>query len=143
MQELSLVVAAHWVELKDDDGVVYFYNPIMGRTQWIEPELPTKIPLDDEGTILIAEDENDRVMPSRTDLLSSGRFDLNGAIRHHGGYIAVSCFPCNHFFLHIPFFRDQGHALISQGCWNTLLQGLTLTSTSCAVIGPIKKLGTP
>ncbi len=86
-----MVVAAHWVELKDDDDVAYFYNPIMERTQWIEPELPTKIPLDDEGTLLIAEDENDRVMPSRTDLLSSGRFDLNNAIRNHGGYRAVSC----------------------------------------------------
>ena len=86
-------MAAHWVELEDEEGVTYFYNSIMGRTQWIAPELPTKIPLDDEGTLLIAEDENDRVMPARSDLLSSGRFDLNYAIRSHGGYKAVSFTP--------------------------------------------------
>lgn len=83
------MVAAHWAELRDEEDVKYYYNSILGRTQWIEPQIPTKIPLDDEGTLLMAEDENDRVMPSRSDLLSSGRYDLNSAIRYHGGYRAV------------------------------------------------------
>ena len=83
-------MAAHWVELLDEDGNIYYYNAILGRSQWIEPEFPTKIPLDDEGTLIIAEDEKDRVMPSHADLHSSGRFDLIAAIRFHGGYGQVA-----------------------------------------------------
>lgn len=91
MQELSLLVAASWVELEDPEEAdqKYFYNPITGRTQWVRPEAPTKIPLDDDGTILFAEDERDRVMPSRSTVMSAGRYDLHHAIQSHGGYRAV------------------------------------------------------
>lgn len=90
LQELSLFVADHWAEFRDEDDNVYFYNSILGRTQWIEPEVPLKIPLDDEGTMIIAEDENDRVMPSFADLHASRRFGLIAAIRFHGGYRQAS-----------------------------------------------------
>ena len=86
-------MADHWAELRDEDDVKYFYNSILDRTEWEEPKLPTRIPLDDEGTLLLAEEKEHRVMPSRSDLLSSGRYDLNAAIRTHGGYRAVSCSP--------------------------------------------------
>lgn len=90
MQELSLLVAAHWVELQDpEETQPYYYNPITGRTQWIKPEAPTKIPLDDEGTMLLAEEEHDRVMPSRSIVKAAGRYDLHHAIVYHGGYREV------------------------------------------------------
>jgi hypothetical protein len=46
--------------------------------------------LDDSGSYLLVEDEQDRVMPSRTAVQSAGRYDLHRAIMFHGGYREVS-----------------------------------------------------
>ena len=73
-----------------EEGEPYYHNTITGRSQWVEPQPPTKFLLDDEGTMLLAEDEQDRVMPSRKDVTSAGRYDLHHAIVYHGGYRAVS-----------------------------------------------------
>lgn len=67
-----------------------YFNPIINRRQWIKPQAPTRIPLDDEGTVLLAEDERDRVLPSHMELARAGRYDLHWAITSHGGYKAVS-----------------------------------------------------
>ena len=84
-------MAAHWVELGDPDGgEPYFYNPITARMQWVQPDPPTQIPLDDDGTLLLAEDERDRVMPSRNTVKAAGRYDLHHAIQYHGGYTEVA-----------------------------------------------------
>ena len=51
-----------------------------------------KMPLDDEGTLLWVEDEDDRMMPTKGDLTKADRFDLNAAINFHGGYKEVRHF---------------------------------------------------
>ena len=97
-QELSLFIAANWMELPDaEEGEPYYHNTITGRSQWVEPQPPTKFLLDDEGTMLLAEDEQDRVMPSRKDVTLAGRYDLHHAIVYHGGYRVVSrCTALHH-----------------------------------------------
>ena len=46
--------------------------------------------LDDEGSLLLTESEEDRVVPSRSAVLAAGRYDLHQAVQLHGGYGAVS-----------------------------------------------------
>ncbi len=58
-----------------------------------------QVALDDEGSFLVVEDEADRVMPSRTAMLSAARFDLHHAIQYYGGYrmvgwLLLSCSSC-------------------------------------------------
>ena len=40
---------------------------------WEEPQLPELIPIDDEGSYLLTENEADRVVPSRRSVLAAGR----------------------------------------------------------------------
>lgn len=69
--ELSNFVAAHWSTLMDpDDMEEYYYNQITGRTTWEPPNLPQRIEMDDEGTYMVIEDEEDRVMPPRSKLFA-------------------------------------------------------------------------
>lgn len=55
-----------------------------------EPQAPLKLPLDDEGSFIWLEDEEDRVMPSESSVTSAGRYDLHHAILRNGGYRAVA-----------------------------------------------------
>lgn len=63
---------------------------VTGRTQWELPQSPQRIPIDDAGTFLFAEDDADRVMPSRSAVLAAGRFDLHHGIMYQGGYQATA-----------------------------------------------------
>lgn len=47
------------------------------------------MPLDDDGTFLLVDEEEDRVMPTRADLENAGRYNLHAAITFHGGYKKV------------------------------------------------------
>lgn len=40
---------------------------------WERPQLPELVPIDDEGSYLLTEDEADRVVPSRSAVLAAGR----------------------------------------------------------------------
>lgn len=61
-----------------------------GKTQWEAPQSPQSIPVDDAGTFIFAEEEADRVMPSRSAVLAAGRFDLHHGIMYQGGYRAAA-----------------------------------------------------
>lgn len=63
---------------------------VTGRSQWELPQSPQSIPLDDAGTFIFAEDDSDRVMPSRSAVLAAGRFDLHHGIMYNGGYRAAA-----------------------------------------------------
>lgn len=63
---------------------------VTGRSQWELPQSPQSIPLDDAGTFIFAEDDSHRVMPSRSAVLSAGRFDLHHGIMYNGGYRAAA-----------------------------------------------------
>ena len=63
---------------------------VTGRTQWEAPQGPQSIPLDDAGTFIFAEEDADRVMPSRSAVLAAGRFDLHHGIMYQGGYKATA-----------------------------------------------------
>lgn len=63
---------------------------VTGRQQWAAPQLPQSIPVDDAGTVIFAEEESQRVMPSRAAVLAAGRFDLHHGIMYQGGYIDVA-----------------------------------------------------
>ena len=116
-QELSLFIAANWMELPDaEEGEPYYHNTITGRSQWVEPQPPTKFLLDDEGTMLLAEDEQDRVMPSRKDVTSAGRYDLHHAIVYHGGYRAVSRRTARAPQAQVTNVRGRGNVPESRGC---------------------------
>lgn len=68
-----MFVAAHWVELHDADGSVYWYNQVTCRTRSTAPMPPKKLPLDDEGSFLFIEDDDDRVMPSARSVRDAGK----------------------------------------------------------------------
>lgn len=75
---------------------------VTGRMQWEVPQSPQSIPLDDAGTFIFAEEDADRVMPSRSAVLAAGRFDLHHGIMYQGGYKATAhaldrphCWPRN------------------------------------------------
>ena len=94
--ELSLFVAAHWVELAAPGRAIaarrggrYFYNVATRRVRWDAPFAPSELALDDSGAALRLEDEADRLMPGRAAVLAAGRYDLHHAIVYHGGYRAV------------------------------------------------------
>lgn len=63
---------------------------VTGRTQWEAPHSPQSIPVDDAGTFIFVEEDADRVMPSRSAVLSAGRFDLHHGIMYQGGYRAAA-----------------------------------------------------
>ena len=46
--------------------------------------------MDDAGTFIFAEEDADRVMPSRSAVLAAGRFDLHHGIMYQGGYRATA-----------------------------------------------------
>ena len=60
------------------------------KLSWEEPTFPEAVNLDDSGSVLLAEDDDDRVMPSRSIVQASGRYDLHAAIMASGGYRAVA-----------------------------------------------------
>ena len=43
---------------------------VTGRVQWQRPTMPQTVELDDSGDALFVDPEEDRVMPSRSTLLS-------------------------------------------------------------------------
>lgn len=43
---------------------------LTGRLTWDEPSPPEKVPLADDGSYVLIEDEEDRVMPSRQQVLA-------------------------------------------------------------------------
>jgi hypothetical protein len=49
-----------------------------------------QIALDDLGSFLMVDDEENRAMPSRQAVMAAGRYDLHHAVQYHGGYRAVS-----------------------------------------------------
>ena len=69
---------------------VYWYNQVTRRVRWTRPEMPELVPLDDEGSVLLAEGPDDRAMPSRNSLLAAGRYDLHSAVVAAGGYTQVA-----------------------------------------------------
>ncbi|KAL3141042.1 hypothetical protein ABBQ32_005553 [Trebouxia sp. C0010 RCD-2024] len=90
-RELSLFVAGMWTCLDSCcSEEPYFYNQVTGRTQWEAPHSPQSIPVDDAGTFIFVEEDADRVMPSRSAVLSAGRFDLHHGIMYQGGYRAAA-----------------------------------------------------
>ena len=60
---------------------------VTGRVQWEHPTLPQTVELDDSGSELFVEPEQERVMPSRSTVLSGT------------GYWSFSCKPCHHRLL--------------------------------------------
>lgn len=63
---------------------------VTGRQQWEVPQPPQSIPIDDAGTVIFAEEESQRVMPSRSSVLAAARFDLHHGIMYQGGYTSVA-----------------------------------------------------
>lgn len=66
------------------------FMQVTGKTRWEAPQSPQSIPVDDDGTFIFAEEEADRVMPSRSAVLAAGRFDLHHGIMYQGGYRAAA-----------------------------------------------------
>ena len=65
------------------------YCVLVGKSQRLRPGQPIRMPLDDDGTFLLVDEEEDRVMPTRADLENAGRYNLHAAITFHGGYKKV------------------------------------------------------
>jgi hypothetical protein len=101
-RELSLFVGAHWVKFHamdedeedqvDDEhaGSYYWFNTVTRRMRWTQPMPPQIVEIDDQGTELFAESDEDRAMPSRSSLVAAGRYDLHTAIVAAGGYNEVA-----------------------------------------------------
>lgn len=98
-RELSLFVGASWVKLQaideddssdDEQYSHYWYNTVTRRMRWTQPTVPQVVEIDDMGTEIFAETEEDRAMPSRASLLAAGRYDLHTAIVAAGGYNDVA-----------------------------------------------------
>jgi len=94
MEEISRFVAAHWVEMTDESESgrteKYFYNMVTAQVRFGEPQEPLKLPLDEDGSFVWVEDEEDRVMPSESSVKAAGRYDLHHAVLRHGGYSEVA-----------------------------------------------------
>lgn len=90
-RELSLFVGAHWARFTTPGAQEeYWYNQVTHSIRWEPPQLPELISIDDEGGYLLAENEEDRVVPSRTAVMAAGRYDLHQAIVSLGGYREVA-----------------------------------------------------
>ena len=94
-RELSLFVGANWIKLQalgedQGDDSYYWFNTVTRRMRWTQPTVPQIVEIDDMGTEIFAETEEDRAMPSRTSLLAAGRYDLHTAIVAAGGYTEVA-----------------------------------------------------
>ena len=50
---------------------------VTGRVQWHQPTMPQMVDLDDSGDALFVDPEEDRVMPSRSTLLSGASPDVS------------------------------------------------------------------
>jgi len=93
--ELAYFVAAHWVVFENPEVSLsrsddrYWYNQVTHRVTWDEPSMPESVALDSEGSEILVEAEEDRVMPSRSSILAAGRYDLHNAITAAGGYVAT------------------------------------------------------
>lgn len=93
--ELAYFVAAHWVVFENPEASRsrtedrYWYNQVTHRVTWDEPSMPESVALDSEGSEILVEAEEDRVMPSRSSILAAGRYDLHNAITAAGGYVAT------------------------------------------------------
>ena len=68
----------------------YWFNTVTRRMRWDPPVLPQLVELDDQGSELFAESDEDRAMPSRSAILAAGRYDLHSAIVAAGGYTRVA-----------------------------------------------------
>eukprot|EP00890_Picochlorum_soloecismus_P004359 jgi/Picsp_1/4924/NSC_02288-R1_protein len=68
----------------------YWFNTVTRRMRWDPPILPQLVALDDEGSELFTDTEDDRAMPSRSAVLAAGRYDLHAAIVAAGGYGQVA-----------------------------------------------------
>lgn len=77
-------------EVEEKEYSTYWFNTVTRRMKWTQPTLPRVVQIDDHGTELFAETEEDRAMPSRSALLAAGRYDLHGAIVAAGGYAHVA-----------------------------------------------------
>ncbi|KAI8110829.1 hypothetical protein M9434_004403 [Picochlorum sp. BPE23] len=77
-------------EEEPEEYSTYWFNTVTRRMKWTQPTLPRVVQIDDQGTELFAETEEDRAMPSRSALLAAGRYDLHGAIVAAGGYAVVA-----------------------------------------------------
>lgn len=97
-RELSLFVGANWIKLQavdenytdDEEYSYYWFNTVTRRMRWTQPTVPQTVEIDDHGTEIFAETEEDRAMPSRASLLAAGRYDLHTAIVAAGGYNEVA-----------------------------------------------------
>jgi len=69
---------------------VYWYNQVTRKVRWSAPVLPQTLALDDQGSTLLTDSQEDRAMPSRSALCAAGRYDLHQAIVAAGGYVQVS-----------------------------------------------------
>ena len=90
---------------------------LAGRTSLTEPQAPVKIPLDDHGTVLLAEDEEYRVMPTQAVIVAAGRYDIHNAIRFHGGYKQV-CSPAAPLFTALVVHSAHDGIYLLQGKWH-------------------------
>jgi len=70
----------------------YWFNTVTRRMRWDPPILPQVVELDDEGSELFTDTDDDRAMPSRSAVLAAGRYDLHAAIVAAGGYGQVAEF---------------------------------------------------
>jgi hypothetical protein len=75
---------------RDSSAAYYWYNQVTRRVRWTEPVLPEVLPLDDEGSVLFTDSNDDRAMPSRASILAAGRYDLHAAVVAAGGYTSVA-----------------------------------------------------
>ena len=79
-------------DISNNDHSTYWFNTVTRRMRWDPPILPQVVELDDEGSELFTDTEDDRAMPSRSAVLAAGRYDLHAAIVAAGGYGQVGEF---------------------------------------------------
>ena len=68
---------------------------ITGRVQWQRPMMPQTVELDDSGDALFVDPEEDRVMPSRSNLLSGLPLLAGATTTLHAATSAIGCPACD------------------------------------------------
>ena len=101
-------------EGEETEYSTYWFNTVTRRMKWTQPTLPRVVEIDDHGTELFIETEEDRAMPSRSALLAAGRYDLHGAIVAAGGYVHVAemldrwpAWPPTHRFKNTKILKSE------------------------------------
>lgn len=83
-QILILIIWLYYLQ------ICFYVSQVTRQISWEEPTLPEAVTLDDSGTEIFAESDENRAMPSRSIVQASGRYDLHAAIMAYGGYRAVA-----------------------------------------------------